>query len=96
MSAGPIKVGTMVLIVKCPKLAGATGQVVALNVLGAGVCLCGCGRFGFQRGYGVQLARPLLGDDRWCVPRRFLVPLEPPGDPVDEHAREGLGIGAVV
>lgn len=97
MTQPPIKVGTMVMIVNTGVcIDGAVGTVIELSAIGWGHCLCGCGKFGFVRGYGVELPRPIDGSTHFSIPRENLVPITPDGDQADEHASEGLGVGAVV
>lgn len=97
--SGPIKIGSLVLIVgtDIAALNGATGTVIdgerwrvvriCRTCLLPHPILC--------YGYRIELARPLDDHEHAVVPRRCLIPLEPPEGAVDEHAREGLGAGVI-
>lgn len=101
MTAPALKVGTLVLIVgtDLPAVNGATGTVADAPDRWRVVRICReclLPHPVLTFGYRIRLARPIDDCENAVVPRRCLIPLEPPAGTADEHAREGLGVGAPI
>lgn len=92
-----LPVGTLVMVVRDylpyaePSMVGRTGEVIM--PLGMYEAMLNGFNIGTRWGYVVCL--PSQADKDWLFAPWQIIPITPPGSATDEHADEGLGVGAL-